>query len=202
MVNTDADSSDVGGRGRTRASRRRAIRVGVGVAFLVAVIAVVSVLTGGNVTNGKDGTHAALVGHHLETFALTGLDGGHVTAPWASHKASVVVFFASFCPPCQGEMPEIADYIRTHDPSPVDVVAVDADDKRPSAQTMIKHDHVTFPVAYDPQGVVTSGIFGFEDVPESVFVNARGVVTGVHYGAIPVSALANAISSLKPRSAT
>jgi thiol-disulfide isomerase/thioredoxin len=171
-------------------------RVGVGVALAIAVIAVVSVLTGGNVTGGKYGPAAALVGHHLEKFALAGLNGGTVDAPWMSHRASVVIFFASFCGPCQGEMPKIAAYIRIHNPSPVEVVAVDADDKRPAAQAMIKTDGVTFPVGYDPLGVVTSGIFGFVDVPESAFVNARGVVTGVHFGAIPPKQLAAAIALL------
>jgi thiol-disulfide isomerase/thioredoxin len=170
--------------------------VGVCVGLVIALIALVSALTGGKVTSGTLGTKAALVGHHLEKFALAGLNGGHVDAPWASHRASVVVFFGSWCPPCQGEMPKIAAYIRTHNPGPVEVVAVDADDKLPSAQAMVKKDRVTFPVAYDPNGVVTSGIFGFENVPESVFVNAHGVVLGVHYGAIAPKQLAAAIASL------
>jgi hypothetical protein len=97
-------------------------------------------------------------------------------------------------------MPKIARYIRNHNSYPVEVMAVDADDKRPAAQSMIKEDGVTFPVAYDPQGIVTSGVFGFIDVPESVFVNARGVVTGVHYGAIPERQLAAAIASLDVKS--
>jgi hypothetical protein len=49
---------------------------------------------------------------------------------------------------------------------------------------------------------VTSGIFGFEYVPESVFVSARGVVMGVHYGAIPAKQLAAAIASLRAKPAT
>jgi thiol-disulfide isomerase/thioredoxin len=181
--------------------RRRVVRAGVCVGLAIALIAVVSVLTGGKVTSGTLGTKAALVGHHLEKFALAGLNGGHVDAPWASHRASVVVFFGSWCPPCQGEMPKIAAYIRTHNPSPVEVVAVDADDKLPAAQTMVKKDDVRFPVAYDPNGVVTSGIFGFESVPESVFVNAHGVVTGVHFGAIEPKQLETAIASLETKHA-
>lgn len=163
----------------------------------IAAIAVVSVLTGGNVTGGKSGPTSALVGHHLEKFTLAGLNGGHVVAPWVTHRASVVVFFASYCGPCQSEMPKIAKYIRVHNPLTVEVIAVDATDVRASAQAMVKKDDVTFPVAYDPQGAVTSGIFGFEDVPESAFVNAHGVVTGVHYGAIPEKQLAAAIASLR-----
>lgn len=197
MTNEYGESSDAADERLTSTSRRRGIRVGVSIALALAVIAVVSVLTGGKVANKQHGVPAALVGHHLEEFALAGLNGGHVDAPWASHQASVIVFFGSWCPPCQGEMPKVAKYVRTHNPGPVEVIAVDAVDERPAARAMIKKDGVTFPVAFDPQGVVTSGIFGFIDVPESVFVNAQGVVTGVHFGAIPASDLAHAIASLK-----
>jgi len=62
---------------------------------------------------------------------------------------------------------------------------------------MIKKDDVTFPVAFDPNGVVTTGIFGFSYVPESVLVNAKGVVTNVYLGAIPKQKLAGGIKSLK-----
>jgi thiol-disulfide isomerase/thioredoxin len=172
------------------------------VGLIVAVIAVVSVLTGGKVTGGKSGPMPALVGHHLEKFTLAGLNGGHVEAPWAAHRASVIVFFASYCGPCQSEMPKLASYIRTHNPQPVEVIAVDAVDVRSFAQSMIKKDDVTFPVAFDPHGAVTSGIFGFVNVPESVFVNARGVVTGVHYGAIPKQQLAAGITTLETKPVT
>ena len=163
----------------------------------IAAIAVVSDLTGARVTDGEAvAPTSALVGRHMKGFTLTGLNGGDITAPWESDRASVIVFFASTCPPCQGEMPKIARYIRTNNPRPVEVLGVDADDERPLAQAMIKKDHVTFPVAFDPNGVVTSDLFGFEAVPESVFVNANGVVTGVHFGAIPRIALARAIRTL------
>jgi hypothetical protein len=94
-------------------------------------------------------------------------------------------------------MPKIAKYIRTHTLSPVDVVAVDAVDKRTAARAMIKKDDVTFPVAFDPNGTVTTGLFGFQAVPESVFLSPSGVVKGVYYGAIPKNILIEGLKSLK-----
>jgi hypothetical protein len=61
---------------------------------------------------------------------------------------------------------------------------------------MVKGDGFTFPVGFDPNGVVTGGVFGFNYVPESAFVNAKGVVTEVYYGAIPKQQLASGIKSL------
>jgi thiol-disulfide isomerase/thioredoxin len=173
------------------------ISIGIGVVVAIALIAVVSALTGGKVTSGNGLPTSKLVGQHVKAFSLDGLNGGVVKSPWSEGRASVLVFFASYCGPCQHEMPKIAKYIRTHSPSPVDVVAVDAIDERSAAQAMIKKDDVTFPVAFDPNGVVTTNIFGFKDVPESVFVSAKGVVKGVYFGAIPKDTLASDIKSLK-----
>lgn len=182
---------------KKRRSPKMMISIGIGVVVAIALIAVVSALTGGKVTTGNGLPTSRLVGQHVKAFSLDGLNGGVVKSPWSEGRASVIVFFASYCGPCQHEMPKIAKYIRTHSPSPVDVVAVDAIDERSAAQAMIKKDDVTFPVAFDPNGVVTTNIFGFKDVPESVFVSAKGVVKGVYFGAIPKGTLASNIKGLK-----
>jgi thiol-disulfide isomerase/thioredoxin len=181
-----------------RSPKKKAIVIATSVVLVIALVGIVSALTGGKVTPGQKNslTSSKLVGHHIHDFSLDGLNGGVITSPWSSGHSSVLVFFASYCGPCKGEMPKIAKYIRTHNLSPIDVVAVDAVDKRSAAQAMIKKDGVTFPVAYDPNGTITTGLFGFEDVPESVFLNARGVVKAVYYGAIPKNVLIAGLKTL------
>jgi thiol-disulfide isomerase/thioredoxin len=188
----------------TEAPRRhlsnRVIAVIAAILLIVVLIAVVSALTGGKVTSGGRGVvlpTSKLVGHHVQSFKLAGLSGGEIHAPWTQGHASVLIFFASWCTPCQGEMPKVAAYIRAHSPSPVDVVGVDANDERSAAQAFVKKDGVTFPVAFDANGTVTSGVFGFQELPESVFVNAKGVVVKVYFGAIPERVLASGIKMLK-----
>ena len=166
------------------------------VVLVVVLVAVATVLQGKSDTAGFSPT-SSLVGHHVKGFTLDGLDGGTVTAPWESGHPAVVIFFASYCGPCRHEMPKVAAYVASHSPSPVDVVAVDAVDQRTAAQAMVKRDKVTFPVGFDPNGTVTTGTFGFATVPESVFVNAKGIVTNVYYGAIPETKLATGIATLK-----
>ena len=180
-----------------RTPRRRLTLAGIGLALVVVLIAILSVVTGGKATNGGSTTKSELVSHHIKAFTLGGLDGGSIDAPWASGHASVLIFFASYCGPCQGEMPRIAHYLRTHNPSPVDVLGVDAIDVRSSAQAMIRRDHVGFPVAFDPNGTVTDGDFDFGQIPESVFLNSKGVVESVYYGAIPQTQLERGIAMLR-----
>lgn len=175
--------------------------VGIGFAIAIALIAVISALTGSSTTNTKAPT-SILVGHHLHGFSLDGLSGGTVRAPWEGGRPSVEIFFASYCGPCRVEMPKIAKYLRTHNLGPVAILAIDVTDQRSAAKAMVEKDGFTFPVAFDPNGVVTSGVFGFSYVPESVFVSAQGVVTGVYYGAIPKRQLASSIKSLNSASAS
>ena len=168
----------------------------LGVLALAAVI-VVSVLTGGSVAGTPCEASNALVGHRVAAFAAPGLSAGTVHAPWSQHHAGVIIFFASWCGPCQREMPEVATYIRSHSLTPIQVVGIDALDARGAAQHFVAHDAVTFPVAFDPNGDVTSGEFKFQTVPETAFVDATGVVRFVYYGAIPTSCLVSDVAALK-----
>jgi thiol-disulfide isomerase/thioredoxin len=173
------------------------ISLGIGAVLAVALIVVVSVLTGGKVTSPNGQPTSALVGKDVAAFAAPGLSGGTVRAPWARHRAGVVIFFASWCGPCQREMPEVAAYLRAHRVGPVEVVGVDALDARGSARSFVARDGVTFPVAFDPNGDVTTGVFKFQTVPETVFVSAKGVVQGVYYGAIPTGRLEAGVAQLE-----
>jgi peroxiredoxin len=94
-------------------------------------------------------------------------------------------------------MPKVATYLRTHDEKPIVVMGVDAVDVRSSAQAFIKKSKVAFPIAFDPNGVVTTNIFKFETVPETVFVSKRGVVEQVYFGAIPVAQLKSGLATLR-----
>lgn len=174
------------------------VSIGIGTVLAVALIVVVSVLTGSSVQNTNGQTASSeLVGTTVKDFTLAGLNGGKVKAPWSSGHSAVLIFFASDCGPCHKEMPKVATYLRSHNESPVVVMGVDADDVLSAARAFTKKADVTFPLAFDPNGVVTTGIFKFSYVPETVFVSGSGVVKQVYYGAIPVDQLKSGIASLR-----
>ena len=170
------------------------LSLGIGAAVAIALIVVVSILTGGGpAARAKN----ALVGTRIHDLSMAGLSGGTVPSPWTSGHPTVMIFFASWCGPCQREMPAVATYLRRHGSGSVVVVGVDALDARGPAQHFVARDRVTFPVVYDPNGAVTAGVFNFQTLPETVFVNAKGVVTKVYYGAIPTKQLSAGIRSLQ-----
>ena len=150
------------------------VSLGLGAVIAIALITVVSVLTGGKVTNSNAPPKAALDGTRIASFSTSGLNGGLQRAPWSSGHPSVLVFFASWCGPCQGEIPKLAKYVITHSEGNVEVVGIDAGDQRGAALA-----------------------FKFAALPETVFLNAKGVVQSVHVGAIGVTQFAAGIKSLE-----
>jgi thiol-disulfide isomerase/thioredoxin len=188
--------SDTTSPPRRRASPKT-LYISAGSTVAVIAIVVVSILTGGKVTTNDGEPTSNLVGTSVATFSLQGLTSGTVAAPWKSHHAAVLIFFASWCGPCQGEMPQIAKYLRHHDEGSIRVIGVDARDSRGNAKNFVKKSGVTFPIAFDPNGNVTTGIFQFETVPETAFVTGKGIVNQVYFGAIPKNVLAKGIAALR-----
>lgn len=173
------------------------VSIGIGTAVAIALIAIVSVFTGGHVTTSNGQPTSELVGKSITGFSLAGLNARTVESPWSRHHASVLIFFASWCPPCQGEIPKVAAYVDSHHDPDVRVIGVDSHDPHAAALKFIEKDDVEFPVAYDPQSTVAVGTFDFITLPETAFVSAKGVVEQIYFGAIPKSQLIKGIAALR-----
>jgi cytochrome c biogenesis protein CcmG/thiol:disulfide interchange protein DsbE len=173
------------------------VSIGLGAVVALALIVVVSILTGGTVKSNDQAPVNVLVGKSVRSFTLSGLTSGTVTAPWASGHAGVLIFFASWCEPCKAEMPKVAAYLRSHNEAPIQIIGIDTNDRRSSGQGFVTSSGVTFPIAFDPNTTVSSGVFNFQAIPETVFVNAKGVVTQVYTGAIPKDQLIKGIAALR-----
>ena len=181
------------------------ISLGLGVSIALVMILTVNYFTNVSASNTAPSVGStskttlattALVGTTLKGFSSPGLFRGTVRAPWESGHPTVAIFFASWCGPCQGEMPKVAAYLRAHHLGDVRVIGVDANDQQAAARAFVTKDKVGFPVAFDANGTVTNGLFQFLTLPETVFLTATGKVTDVYFGAIPTTQLAKGIAAL------
>ena len=177
------------------------VSLGLGATIALVLILTVSFLTNGRSSGAGSSTTAplattALVGTTLHGFSSPGLFGGTIQSPWTSGHPTVVIFFASWCGPCQGEMPKVAAYLRDHQLGRVRVIGVDANDEQSAGRSFVTKDKVGFPVAFDANGTITNGLFQFLTLPETVFLTASGRVTNVYFGAIPTAKLARGIAAL------
>ena len=110
-------------------------------------------------------------------------DGGGNGTP------AVLLFFGNWCPSCHQELPPLAAAVRAQEKtrgrlSHIRVIGVDSEDSASSAKLFIQSAGVTFPVAYDPDITVTSGLFSFEGDPYAVFVKGDGTIARIVRGAV------------------
>jgi thiol-disulfide isomerase/thioredoxin len=164
----------------------------------VALIAVVSVLTGAKVTSRDSRVEAGYTGVKVPDFTLSAVRGGVVREPWLDHRPAVVFFFASWCLPCQREIPKIAKYLNTHHlgDGRVAFFGLDGDTYKSDAVSFMNTDHVRFPVGFNPSDSVIQGDFRISFFPDTEFVSAKGVIQQVHFGAITPAELSHGVEEL------
>jgi peroxiredoxin len=137
-------------------------------------------------TSSSPGT--AKVGSQVPTFSVPSLSGSStVGIPVTTEGAktpTVLIFFASWCKPCQQEMPALSKAINDGAAGDATVIGINALDEKKPAKAFVAENDVTFPVGFDQAGTVTNGSFGFVGLPYVVFVNPKGIVTEIHPGAL------------------
>jgi thiol-disulfide isomerase/thioredoxin len=95
----------------------------------------------------------------------------------------VVNFWSSSCGPCQKESPAIAQVARAVGDR-VSFVGIDTADLRNAAIAFVKKSHVTYNVAYDPQGN-TASRYRVPALPETFFLARSGKqIVGLQLGAL------------------
>ncbi|MGE5675076.1 MAG: TlpA family protein disulfide reductase [Mycobacterium leprae] len=125
------------------------------------------------------------VGNRAPDFTLPTLGGAKVQLSSLRGKPVLVNFWATWCPPCRQEMPDIQAYYTEHE-GQVEIVAVNLTEQERSvgavAQFMTDRQF-TFPVYLDQNGD-TANRYAVQAVPTSYFIDKDGIIRASAKGAM------------------
>lgn len=170
---------------RTRRALYASLAVAAVAAVLVAVLATRSVPPGSTLDSRLGGLPApAVAGADLVT-------GDRVSLASMRGRYVLVDFFASWCVPCQQEVPQIARFLFAHR-SARDVAAlgVDIDENAADGRAFLVRYGVGWPAIENPGGSKSVALaYGVIDPPESFLVAPDGKVVAAIAGGVTVTSL-------------
>ena len=124
---------------------------------------------------------AVEVGTPVEDFTVPLLDGTEFKLSEQKGKVVFVNIWATWCPPCIAEMPDIQKLAEAY-PDDLVVLGLNSGEKEKTVRTFVEENGYTYPIGLDPRGKVCNAYFPTNGIPYSIFIDAEGVARHVHLG--------------------
>jgi peroxiredoxin len=121
------------------------------------------------------------VGRPVPDVNLPLVKGGHVNLSQLRGQIVLLNFWSSWCGPCREEFPVLDALYREHHEHGLVLIGVDIDAYPEDALPFLKKHPVSFPIARDADGAVSSRFF-LDSMPMSVLVDRRGNIRWIHRG--------------------
>jgi thiol-disulfide isomerase/thioredoxin len=136
---------------------------------------------------------ASQAGGRAPSFALSTLEGSQAALSGFRGRPLLINFWASYCLPCQLEMPLLQRMAEQH-PQLV-VLLIDERDSTLAARNLISKLHIRSMVLLDTEGRV-GDVYGITGIPTTFFVYADGTIEGRYVGQTNEQILKSHISAI------
>jgi len=155
------------------------------------ILSILLVLTSGswiifttNQSTKRDPTNmvAPQVGFMIPDFNLTGIYGEKYQISTYKSTPMVVNFWASWCKPCEAEMPALQNMYKKYS-SEIAILTINntQQDNLEEVRKFINFHQLEFPVLLDHDGTTIS-LFNIQALPTTYFVNSKGIITEIIIG--------------------
>ncbi len=114
-------------------------------------------------------------------FTLLLPDGRYTTLADLKGQRVLINFWATWCPPCRAEMPELLQAARDY--PDLALLAVNVAEPADKVSQFAEQFRMDVPVVIDPKGTI-SDRYNVSGLPTSIFLDADGKIMDVRPGAI------------------
>lgn len=140
----------------------------------------------------------AKVGTLAPDFTLPALSGPPVTLSELRGKPVVLAFFASWCHPCEKDMP-VLQRLQDENPDDLHVIGVNYKDFKGDTEAFVERLEVTFPALIEhPNQNPVGKAYDVNAMPDTLFIDANGIVQERLYGQVTGKDIEAAVENLLP----
>jgi len=129
-------------------------------------------------------------------FKLEDLNGNTVSLSDYKGKKVFLNFWATWCPPCKAEMPDIEKLYQETKDSDLVILAVNVGEDKDTVQKFISDKGYNFHILLDVKGEVSQK-YQVTGIPTSYFIDTEGYLDDGATGAIPLESMKKFVSNLK-----
>lgn len=128
-------------------------------------------------------------------FKLKDLNGQEVSLSDLKGKKVFLNFWATWCPPCKEEMPEIENLYQGTKDSDLVIVAVEIGEPLNTVKPFIETNKYNFKILLDlDQSVATK--YNITSIPTSYFIDTEGYIISKHVGSMNIDQMKTYIKTL------
>jgi peroxiredoxin len=169
--------------------KRRAI------AAILLFLAVAVVACGGG--SGSSPARGIDQGKVAVDFRLQDLDGQEVALSEYQGRVVMVNFWATWCPPCRAEIPDIEAAYRARREDGLVVLGVSVEQTRDHVAAFVNAVGMSYPVLLDESAQVYK-MYRVPGLPMSLFLDREGVIQVLHVGPMTAAQLDGYLAELLP----
>ncbi len=131
-------------------------------------------------------------------LSLTNVDGNPVSLQEYEGMVILVNNWATWCPPCKAEMPEIEEYYEAHADQNFIVVAIESGEPASEVAAFVEQYGLTFPVWLDPNSDALTAFQNY-NLPSTYIIDGDGIVRMSWTGQLNLETLEQYVTPLLER---
>ena len=149
----------------------------------IAALAVLSTKGGGGAEGFTPNDEGLIpVGERAPSFTAEAVGGGSVSVGEGAAPATMLVFFATWCPHCQNEAPILSELESQYKDLRLVMVGIDGEDDPQKVGQFVERYDIESPAVYKPSLGDEYGVSGY---PTTYVLDRSNEVIGAHSGEAP-----------------
>ncbi len=166
--------------------------LGIIIVILIGSMAVIDQIRCGNFSTGSTDTKQVSdvppdvktgnrIGNLGPDFTLNATNGSQIKLSDYQGKLVILNFWATWCGPCQFEIPILKATDEEWSKAGVIIIAVSTQDNPNNTISYVKAKDLKFIVPLDPLGNAAK-LYGVRGLPTTFFINEKGIITSIKIG--------------------